>query len=54
MWDTIDTNLFVVLENDTIITYIINKNYINGTLIEPVKELLSIEGNMILIMYIYI
>lgn len=44
MWDSIDTNLFVVLENDVLLTYIINKNNIHGTIIEPVKEMLSIEG----------
>jgi hypothetical protein len=44
-----DTNLFAVLENDTLLTFIINKNNIHGTLIEPVKEMLSIEGIFIFI-----
>ncbi|EAR82687.2 WD40 repeat protein (macronuclear) [Tetrahymena thermophila SB210] len=43
LWDQKDPNLFAVLQNDTLITFIINKNNINGTLIQPVKELLAIE-----------
>ena len=44
LWDTVDNNIFAVLENDTMITYIINKNNIHGTQVTPVPELLSIEG----------
>lgn len=42
-WDQKDSNLFAVQEGDSVYTFIINKNNINGTLIQPVRELLSIE-----------
>ncbi len=45
LWDQSDPNLFAVLENETLITYTINKNNIHGILIAPVRELLSIESN---------
>ncbi|EGR31945.1 WD repeat protein [Ichthyophthirius multifiliis] len=43
IWDQKDPNLFVTVENDKLLTFIINKNSINGTIIQPVQELLAIE-----------
>lgn len=43
LWDNDDPNQFAVLESDQMLTFRINKNNIYGILIEPVKEILSIE-----------
>ncbi|KRX03337.1 hypothetical protein PPERSA_05695 [Pseudocohnilembus persalinus] len=43
LWDQANHNLFSVLENNQLYTFLINKNNIFGTIVAPIKELLSID-----------
>lgn len=44
IWDQKDPNLFATTEQETMLTFLINKNNLNGESIAPVPELLSIEA----------
>lgn len=44
IWDQKDPNLFVCQENErNLITFLVNKNNLNGEIVYPVPELLLIE-----------
>ena len=44
MWDQKDTNLFITQEGDSLITFLVNRNNLNGESVQAVPELLSLEA----------